>query len=271
MCFNTNIYAQKADRVLEEALLLYDNKNLGNALQKFNEFIKIDTTNSLAYKKRGLCYYAESKYRNALHDFNQSLRILPQQADVYYNKALVFFYLGEIKKAEENAQKALAIQPIYAEAKILLGSIEIQSERYDVALMWFNGAVIDNKIYPYAYYNRGMAYFYLGENKKALDDWDKAISLNPKEIDAYIGRAELYLNLNDTKNITKKQKQENFAHTIQNLENALKINPNSFEAYFVLGKYHKAQKNKKKACECWQKSSTFGSVDADKMLKKYCK
>lgn len=286
VCANP-VFAQKEtpkppskESILAEAVALYDNKSLNKALEKFTEYLLQDTTNAMVYKKRGLCYYAEAKYRNALQDFNQSLKILSNQADIYYNKALVYFYIGEIQKSEENAQKAISLQKNYAEAKILLGSIEIQSERYEVALMWFNGAIIDNKLSHYAYYNRGMTYFYLDNYKKALEDWQKAIALNPQQIDAYLGRAELYLSLCENggvegKNLSKKEKEQeknkNASFALENLETALKINPNAFETHFVLGKYYKMKKDHKKACECWKKSSALGSVEADNFLKKYCK
>ena len=41
-----------------------------------------------------------------------------------------------------------------------------------------------------AYYNRGVAYHYLGQPKQALEDYDEALRLDPKHASAYANRAQ---------------------------------------------------------------------------------
>ena len=43
-----------------------------------------------------------------------------------------------------------------------------------------------------AYLNRGIVQYYAGEVDKAIADMSKAIELNPKQVNAYRGRAMLY-------------------------------------------------------------------------------
>ena len=43
-----------------------------------------------------------------------------------------------------------------------------------------------------AYYNRGQIYFSLGDNERAIQDFDDAIRLNPKLGVAYANRATAY-------------------------------------------------------------------------------
>jgi len=48
-----------------------------------------------------------------------------------------------------------------------------------------------------AYYNRGVAYAKLGEHKRAIKDYDRAIELNPEDAEAYINRGLAYARLGE--------------------------------------------------------------------------
>ncbi len=265
-----NVFAQQKEYILEEALVFFDNKNFEKALLKFDEYIQKDSTNALAYKKRGLCFYAKSAFDNALKNYDKSLKLLPSQADVYYCKAIIYFYTGKNKEAEECANKAIHLQTNYPDAKILLGSMETNKPNHEKAWFWYNEAVKDNPIYAAAYYNRGIGYWNMGESPKAYEDFKTALQYNPNEIDAHIAIADLSLKENESKD-TPKNKEIRYKIALEHLEKALKINPNSFEVHFIWGNYHKQKKDIKQACAFWQKASDLGSVDAEKFLKKYCK
>lgn len=46
-----------------------------------------------------------------------------------------------------------------------------------------------------AYFNRGVAYHYLGAYEKAIKDFSKAIEMDPEDISAYRARGEAYAKL----------------------------------------------------------------------------
>ena len=50
---------------------------------------------------------------------------------------------------------------------------------------------------PPAYYNRGFAYGDLGQQERAIEDYDEAIRLNPQFANPYAGRALAYTLLGD--------------------------------------------------------------------------
>ena len=43
--------------------------------------------------------------------------------------------------------------------------------------------------------NRGLAYFYLGQHERAIQDYDEVIRLDPQYVDAYYNRGLAYRNL----------------------------------------------------------------------------
>ena len=70
-----------------------------------------------------------------------------------------------------------------------------------------------------AYFNRGLAYRHLGNNRQALGDYDKAIELNPKYAEAYNNRGVVYSNLG------------NDQQALGDYDKAIELNPKYAEAY----------------------------------------
>lgn len=51
--------------------------------------------------------------------------------------------------------------------------------------------------FAYAYTNRGVAYRFLGQNERAIEDFDRALELNPKDSGAYQSRGAAWEALGD--------------------------------------------------------------------------
>ena len=68
-------------------------------------------------------------------------------------------------------------------------------KRWDDALNDFNKAIALNPENEEIHFHRGNVYDALGNNKKAVSNFNKAIKLNPLYVDAYLSRAFAYNNL----------------------------------------------------------------------------
>jgi tetratricopeptide (TPR) repeat protein len=83
----------------------------------------------------------------------------------------------------------------YPDSPILLntsGSLAIDSGSYAKALTFLDRAILLDKNYTDAWYQRGMAENRLENYSRALDDFSHAIMLNPAYIDAYFGKGNVY-------------------------------------------------------------------------------
>lgn len=72
------------------------------------------------------------------------------------------------------------------------------------------------------YYNRGLAFENMGQFEKAIEDFDRAISLDPYFRDAFLNRGTAFENMG------------RFDSAIENLDTAIALSP-SYEAYFNRG------------------------------------
>jgi tetratricopeptide (TPR) repeat protein len=87
------------------------------------------------------------------------------------------------------------------------------------------------------YYNRGMAYYYLGQYQRATEDYSEAIRLKPDYVDAYNNRGIAYYDLGQYK------------RAIEDYSVAIRLKPdntnaynNRGNAYCGLGQYQKASR-----------------------------
>jgi len=76
---------------------------------------------------------------------------------------------------------------------------------------------------PRAYYNRGYAYRDLGQPYKAIEDFDKAIALNPVNYEAFNLRGLAFMDIGQ------------FNKSIEDFNRSIAINPRYFEGYFNRG------------------------------------
>ncbi len=150
--------------------LIYCNRglnwlNLGmyvNAFEDFTKAIKIDSQYSRAYYFRGNIEALHFNFKNALRDFDRAVELDPTFANGYMKRGNVFLYFGDIE---------------YGNSDMTYGA-EFLSYAF-----WHedknNGLFRD---YPF-YYDR------------ALDDFSRAVDLNPYHAEAYIARATIRLRM----------------------------------------------------------------------------
>lgn len=146
---------------------------------------------------------------------------------------------------------------------------------FDKGLVCYNngdlsGAIINwslsiqiNPSDPNTYYSRAIVKSELYTWKSALIDYDKAIEIAPKFVSALINRGGL------------KDENGDYQGAIADYETVLKLEKLEEEeiqqAYFNLGNTYFNLKDKKKACENWNKALENGAEYAKERINEYCK
>ncbi len=144
----------------------------------------------------------------------------------------------------------------------------------------------------YAYHSRGIAYYYAGNYKQSLKDYDKATELNntygltfynkglaqmmlkqyadallsfsrtieliPTHDQAYNDRAIVYYN------------QNQLDAALKDYNKAIELNPLNARAYYNRGALYYRLTEMTNACTDWQKAQSLGLNNADDLIKKYC-
>ncbi|HQI71868.1 MAG TPA: tetratricopeptide repeat protein [Smithella sp.] len=86
------------------------------ALQHFNDAIRLKPDYMLALINRGTAYYKLGSYQQAIDDYNQVIRLKPDYADAYNNRGLAYGKLGQYQQAIADFNEAIRLKPNYAGA-----------------------------------------------------------------------------------------------------------------------------------------------------------
>jgi tetratricopeptide (TPR) repeat protein len=157
----------------------------------------------------------------------------PQTAENYFKLSRIHFYKGEMDAALNKINKAIEIDPDYFDAYALRAAIKNKLKDTEGVLLDYNKIIELNASAPgieVVYINRSAIFLQKGEIEKALQDADKAVSINSKSAQIYIARA------------AARHLKGEAEGALADYENAIRLNPGIAAAY--LGRaYFRYQKN----------------------------
>ena len=233
--------------------------SLGNharAIEDFDRALAINPLHAGAYNNRGLVYNVLGNYTRAIQDFDKAIDIDHKSAQFFNNRGFGYAVLGKNSRAFEDFNMAIEIDPHYAEAHYNLGIFYQNSGKYRHAIDYYDKAIENNTAYKVdVFCNRGTAYGSLGDQKKAIEDYGRAIDIDPKYANAYFKRGVAYGELG------------NQLRAVQDFDKAIEINPGYASAYYYRGRMHASLGNHKRELEDLKTAARYGYEDATNYLK----
>ncbi len=223
------------------------------AVSDFTKAIELDPGFAPAYNNRGNAYHAQGNYHLAIRDYDSSIALDPKDAYNLCNRANAHIFNTDFGKAIEDYKTAIRLKPKEANFYILaarayslsgkiLDALEIlrkglkKNPGNDQILKelknFEENAKPTSSTTDVGDANKpGTAvwHFYRGvklqdESKllEAIAEYDSAIALHEKYIDAYFNKGACHAGLEDYKSAVK------------DFSAVLKLNPNDADAYFNL-------------------------------------
>ena len=99
----------------------YNKRAFDEALADYNEAIRLDTKNPVAYNNRGLIYYNKNDDPRAIADYDEAIRLNPRYAKAFYNRGNVYGRdCHDRAHSMADYQKAIAIFSQYEKAQTRL-------------------------------------------------------------------------------------------------------------------------------------------------------
>lgn len=234
--------------------LVYEELNNYKLAEKdYKKVLALNPYHSTANNNLGELYEKLNRYEEALECYTKQLQI--EEDDYYYiNRAWCYMRLYRYSEAERDFNTIIQANPQNLYAYNGMGKMYMQQKNYEKALEYFKILLdIDNTDYSkYTYDNiydcykklkedklaekyiteaiekypndesfyltRGLFYSNHNENEKALEDYEKAISINPKYSYAYNNMGIVYCDM------------KQYEKAIMFYEKALKFKPNNDKA-----------------------------------------
>ncbi|MDC1370158.1 tetratricopeptide repeat protein, partial [Cyclobacteriaceae bacterium] len=168
------------------------------ALKAIDSAIIIDPDIDLFYYNRGLFKSYLYDFEEAIKDFNVSIELDSNDPDYYRLRGQAYDKLGLEDKAREDYNEALAIYDDNALNNLLKGRIFALPIFADFtsAIKYYSRSIKFEETSE-AYVGRAEVYSLIGNNEKALSDFDKAIEISPEEPQPYRDRGYFYYEIGE--------------------------------------------------------------------------
>ncbi len=172
---------------------------------------------------------ARENYEQALTVINQAISLVPNNPNSYNEKGGILSRLKRYDEGLAAITQAINLAP-RAAWYVNRGILSRRQQKYKLALDDYNKAIELNPNFAGAYNNRGNIYYYQQKYELALADFNKAIELDSKSAEAYNNRGVLY------------SEQKKYELALADYNQAIEINPNYAEAYYNRGLLYDNQK-----------------------------
>lgn len=160
-----------------------------SALKDYESALKFNPKAANAFNNRGLVYFQQKKYDEAVGEFTRCIMLDPKEPKYYEHRRLAYQKLGMTAEAKSDEEKwkrmqqsrladlEIARNPSSSTGYLARGEIAMSDGNPKVALADFDRAVTVNPRNSRAWLERANAYFQLGEYQKAADDCTRALEL----------------------------------------------------------------------------------------------
>ncbi|MBI5931220.1 MAG: tetratricopeptide repeat protein [Chloroflexi bacterium] len=192
-------------------------KDIDGALADWGKAIHCDPNLVEVYEARASFYTLEKRaFPRALADYMEAVRLKPGNRLNYLNRGRVRYRLGDVENGLKDIVMALQMG-------VELSPSMIWNKSDKIILAELDSIIQANSNLREAYILRGMCYGFLKEPHRAVDDFSRAIELNPDDWLTYLYRAHTHSRL------------ENIEQTLTDLNRSIELNPQQARAYISRG------------------------------------
>jgi len=150
------------------------------AIESFNAAIELRPGYALAYNNRANAYLDLGLITEAIEDYCAAIEFDPQYAQAYNNRGNALRLLGQTQLAKQNYQRAVYLDPYYADVRNNMGVLLIEDFLTQLSIDCFDFAIQLKPDFVDAYFNKANALRELKHFSRAVQEYEKALSLNPK-------------------------------------------------------------------------------------------
>lgn len=131
---------------------------------------------------RALAQHKRGQYNEAIKDFNFALMYKYSPGDCYYQIANAYYALSDFGKAAENYSLSMPYKSTDYSLYYWRGNAYLSDGKWKLSVTDFDYYIKQKPNDPYGYHYRGFSKIMLGNIDAAIEDTQKSIDLNMKDI-----------------------------------------------------------------------------------------
>ena len=217
---------ERADYYAERALVLISaDKNYKLAIEDLEKAIKMSPDKGIYYTKLADAYFGNNQTYKAKETYLKAITVNPKDAEILFKTGQFFLFVKKYDEAKRYLNEALKIDESYPKVYFFIAqsfketqdtvkaiefykrAIQVDAGDYDSylqlgqiytqqknieALRYLDGAINTNDGLEEAWYARGYYYQSVKNFEKAMNDYQKTITINPNHTLAYYNAGYIY-------------------------------------------------------------------------------
>lgn len=254
--------------------LAFPNENkLNNAIDYYNRIINRNPDDALAYNNRGTVYNKLGRHELAFTDYNQAIKLKPGYSTAYSNRGVACYMQGLTGKfcSEEQSygdfEKACSLGNCSNLKLVKILKFRVKTDNPNITdnrWAYYYQRVADffnnfrsPKFYDAQTYNvRGINSSQHGRYKSAIDNFSRAIFLQPDFVDAYNNRGLTF------------SQNGHYQLAIEDFNRIIRLKPDFASAYINRGATYMITNKKELGCLDAQTACELGNCELLKMANK---
>lgn len=229
----------------------FEHEDYEKAIENFDKAIALDDQVVCFYNNRGVAYAKQGRslasdgyydqgldqyYDQALDDYEQALELDPKHTLTYTNRGGLYLNQGEISLAIADYTTAIELdsEEVYA----ILPWVPLRQRNDGEAIAEFTTAAEQDPENIAVYLLWADFYAVHGDDEKAIENYDKAITLDSDNAEIYSVRARFYAFYANQTNPEK---------AIADYNKAIELNPQFVDYYIFRADFYARQGNNEKA------------------------
>jgi tetratricopeptide (TPR) repeat protein len=196
----TGEWKRDVDTLLRVADLYFRTDNFEKAVELASMVIEVEPGNQTAYDRRAAAYWYLGRHSEAVADYTRALELVPKTEVMWVlnGRGQTLAEMGEYNRALVDLHRAIKLietarqSPAYSYNG--LGLAYAGLGKYQEAFQAFDKSIAKSPDNAWVYYNRAMAYMFMGKTDKAVGDLKTALEKkNPPLPPHKIEKANAYL------------------------------------------------------------------------------
>ena len=147
--------------------------------------------------ERALAYLNKGNMAHGQELLEEIIADKPHDAEAYRVLAQLYMLKGDNNKALDMCLEGLVIDPKHVYSQLLMGNILMRMGQYESAAKYYQNTLEIDPKSEIALNNLAAINVKLGNKEKAIEYFDKVIEAHPDYLNAYYGKASIFVDDND--------------------------------------------------------------------------
>ncbi len=248
---NTDAKLGLSDALATKGNNLLETDKTMEARGLFDEAIRLNDKNSVAYSGLGEIYDVANENDKAITNYEKAMALDADLTELNAPLGILYYQKNDIVKAEGYLSKAMTTNSNDALTQYFLGLIRYKQNRYEDARVALTESTKLDSTMPEAHVSLGEALDKLDRRAEAVAEYREAARLKPNYFDAWFNLGVTYY------------EQEKYDDSITAYREAIRVNNANGEAYANLADAYRQMKRYGEANGTYSIAATFIKDDAE--------